>query len=497
MNLNAALPLENASWPALLVNPDGVILRTNPVAIEIFGAYEGRNVEKIWPRNGVSFADFASLKSGTKAELVRKDKKSENFLISVLTVASVDEPNFLIQFLALEATSAQTPAVPLSPAVPAIDATLAHRQKLDCAMQLARSVSLDFNNALTSIIGYTSLLLSKADASHPWRNTLAEIEAAASEAAEIANDLANFSRQDEVASRRAGNLNEVIKQTVDAFRNTGEERGIVFNLDLERRLFSAKVDEAKIQQAFAKLLENAVQAIVGGPGEVTIRSRNCELEEALEDRTIRLGPGTYVCIEVTDTGCGISANDLPRVFEPFFTTKGSNHRGLGLAWVYGIVTNHGGGVAFSTPSETGGTTVEVYLPASRRVIVEKTGNTDEMGGVETVLMVDDEDLLLKMTQAVLSSFGYRVLTANSGTKALQVLSNEPVDLVITDLVMPNMGGRELIERIRLISPDVKIISSSGYLRPQNLAENLYLQKPFTTQELLQKVKEALSTGTST
>ncbi|MBA4150033.1 MAG: response regulator [Verrucomicrobia bacterium] len=412
-----------------------------------------------------------------------------NFIISVLPLVNGDVRNYLLQFFKLEPSPA-TNSDPAPAAAPAIDANVAHRQKLDCAMQLARSVSLDFNNALTSILGHTSLLLSKSDPEHPWRNSLGEIEKSAERAAEIANDLANFSRQDkEAPGRKAGNLNELLRQIIDAFR-TPENSRIKFQLELERSLFGAKFDEAKLQQAFVRVIENAVQSITG-EGVIAIRSNNCVLDEPLEEKTVRLAPGTYLCIQVTDTGCGISPEAMPRIFEPFYTTKGQGHRGLGLAWVYGIVTNHGGGVSVSSkPGE--GTTVQVYLPATKRIVRESAGNPDQMCGVETVLVVDDEDLLLNMAQMVLSSFGYRALTANTGLQALEILEREIVDLVITDLVMPNMSGRELIERIRLIAPDVKIVCSSGYLRPQNQPEESYLQKPFTAQDLLRKVRESLT-----
>jgi CheY-like chemotaxis protein len=325
---------------------------------------------------------------------------------------------------------------------------------------------------------------------------LAEIEKSAEKAAEIANDLANFSRQEKETRQTTGNLNELLQRTVEAFR-TPENAQITWDLQLERKLFSFPFDEAKMQQAFAKIIENSVQAIAAG-GQILIASRNFETDELVQDGTVKLGPGTYVCAEIADNGSGISPEALPRIFEPFFTTKGKNHRGLGLAWVYGIITNHdgiitnhGGGVAIS--SEPGaGTSARVYLPAVKKVIKETSLASDDLCGIETILVVDDEDLLLNMTQTVLSSFGYRALVANSGQKALEVLSEEPVDLVITDLVMPGMSGRELMERIRMVAPGTRIICSSGYVRPGSKEEDNYLQKPFTAQELLRRVKQVLT-----
>jgi CheY-like chemotaxis protein len=259
-------------------------------------------------------------------------------------------------------------------------------------------------------------------------------------------------------------------------------------------LYAAKFDEAKMQQAFIKILENALQALPG-QGRVSIQTRNLDLGEATQDRNVRLAAGGYVCVEIGDNGCGIEPDVLTRIFEPFFTTKrGGNHRGLGLAWVYGIVTNHGGGVAVSSQPGTG-TSVRVYLPAENLLVKDPGITSADLGGAQTVLMVDDEDLLLTMGQTILSAFGYRVLTANSGQKALEILErNDPaVDLVITDLVMPAMSGRELVEHIRKLAPETRIICTSGYVWPASqVNDGAYLQKPFTSQNLLLKVKQGLA-----
>ncbi|HLP76451.1 MAG TPA: ATP-binding protein, partial [Candidatus Paceibacterota bacterium] len=217
--------------------------------------------------------------------------------------------------------------------------------------------------------------------------------------------------------------------------------------------------------------------------------------QGTQDRELRLAPGTYVCVEFSDSGRGIPAEVLPRIFEPFFTTKKSTgHRGLGLALVYGIITNHGGGVAVSSQPEVG-TSVRVYLPAEKRIVQDSGVHHQDLNGSQTILMVDDEDLLLTMGKTILSSFGYKVFTANSGQKALDIFSkpDSRIDLVITDMVMPAMSGRELAEHIHRQSPETPILCTSGFVRPSNEPEDIsYLQKPFTSQELLAKVKAVLS-----
>jgi CheY-like chemotaxis protein len=242
-----------------------------------------------------------------------------------------------------------------------------------------------------------------------------------------------------------------------------------------------------------RILENAVESLITD-GRVVIQTHNVALAEATQDRNAKLAAGNYVCAEISDNGRGIEAEVLARIFEPFFTTKKAPHRGLGLAWVYGIVTNHGGGVAVSS-QRGAGTSVRVYLPAERNVIKDNTEFIDDLRGSQAILIVDDEDLLLTMGETILSEYGYTVSTANSGQKALEIISKvkKPFDLLITDLVMPVMSGRELVEHVRQASPETRIMCTSGDVWPAQQQQYLaYLQKPFTTQELLLRVKQVLA-----
>jgi two-component system cell cycle sensor histidine kinase/response regulator CckA len=492
MKSEVALGLENAGWPVLLVNSTGAILHANPAAVKMFGpTLEGEMpLSIIWAsENGPMAEQFIlqwdnSPSPPSPLKFCVKDGRVHSFLTSICTLTDGPEKFFILQLLPNAAPPTAREATAES---------LAQKQKLDCALQLARTVSLDFNNALTSILGHTSLLLTKAEANHPWRKSLMEVEKSAARAAEIANDLGNFSRPEkEPRGQAARNVNAIIQRAVELFENA-EGKKISWTLQLDRKPFAAKFDEAKIQQAFVKVLENAVQAVKESP-QITVQSRNVELAQATQDRDVRLNPGTYICVEITDNGPGIAPEVLPRIFEPFFTTKGGKHRGLGLTWAYGIATNHGGGVAVSSQASTG-TSVRIYLPAEKRVVQDNQVNVDDLNGTQTVLMVDDEDLMLTMGQTVLSAFGYQVLTANSGQKALDLLAKDEkkVDLVITDLVMPAMSGRELVEHLRKTSPGLRILCTSGYVPPPaQTDDSAYLQKPFTSQELLVKVKQVLA-----
>jgi two-component system cell cycle sensor histidine kinase/response regulator CckA len=492
MKQDALNGLASAGWPVLLLDGAGTILAANPAAAALFGpaAESGAPIAAIWlAENDASPPDFLARAERTPSvmlpvKFLGAGGVPVTYSACLCTTIDSLEKRFVLQLLppSPEARSAAT------------EAGLAHKQKLDCALQLARTVSLDFNNALTSILGHTSLVLSKMEAGNPWRNSLVEVEKSAARAAEIANDLAAFSRPEkEAKAQQSGNLNHLLQRNAEMFQSTKLDKEVVWSLKFERKLYSARFDEAKMQQALVKIMENAIESL-GPRGHLTLQTKNIDLTQPTQDRNAQLAAGAYVCAEIADDGCGIEAEVLPRIFEPFFTTKrGGKHRGLGLAWVYGIVTNHGGGVAVSSQPGSG-TSVRVYLPADKKFVKDEVADTADLNGTGTVLMVDDEDLLLTMGETVLSAYGYKVLTANSGQKALDIIERgDPIDLVITDLVMPNMSGRELVDRVRRLSPDIRILSSSGYVRPSEEQEHAaYLQKPFTSQDLLLKVKQALA-----
>ncbi len=509
--------LESAPWPALLVDGNGVVMRANSAATTAFGGAlsgDAPLLSTIWPpENGATAVDFLTRWDHAPVPMMNLKFRVPNgpvaaCSVSICTFAKDGRKWFVLQLLPLTmppapATTTPTNGAVAAPATPAAenkveqDAALALKQKLDCALQLARTISLDFNNALTSILGHTSFLLSKAEPGHPWRHSLMEVEKSASRAAEIANELGVFSQQEKQQARRVppGNLNAVTQRCVEFFRNANAGQ-IIWHTQFERELFAVRFDEAKVQQAMTKILENAVEALEG-TGQIAVQTRNIELTEATQDRNVRLSAGTYVCVEIVDNGKGVDTDVLPRIFEPFFTTKGTNHRGLGLALVYGIITNHGGGVAVSSQPGTG-TSARVYLPAEKQFVKESADTDENLNGTETILVVDDEDILLTMAETILSDYGYHVLTANSAQKALALLSRDDanVNLVVTDLVMPTMGGRELVERIRQLSPKIRILCASGcVLPPDQQIGLLFLQKPYTSRELLGKVRQALAPET--
>ncbi len=497
MKAEVVLDLNHLSWPALLVDEQGFILQANQAAQSIFGAPLTPGTSQlatIWAgENSMDAQTFLKrAREGPSGPVLEPLKFRlvggvlANYLAALCPAESLDSRRWVLQLLADKTgagTTAQTVADP------------AHlQQKLDCMLQLAQTVSLDFNNALTGILAHTSLLLGKAEAGHPWRTSLGEVQKSAARAAEIAGDLAHFSRQDKKARQiPAGNLNAVVTRCVG---QAGKARGprIAWNLILEKSLLEARFDEPKMEQALMKVLENAMESHGSSQdGSIVVQTRNVQLSQPSQDVNVRLNQPQYVCIEVLDEGEGVEAGIMPRIFEPFFTTKAAPHRGLGLALVYGILSNHGGGVALS--SQPGkGTSARLYIPAEKTHVPDMAVTTDALGGTGTVLVVDDEPLLLNMAQTILGDFGYRVLTAGNGAAALELLRDPShhIDLVITDMVMPGMGGRELMDRIRQMSQAVPILCTSGHVfPPESRPGTDYLAKPFTSVELLSKVKNTL------
>jgi two-component system, cell cycle sensor histidine kinase and response regulator CckA len=510
MKPDFAFLLDQAAWPAFLVDDSGTIRKANHHAVQILGTVmEGESTlsASVWAaennQTAEEFLTRVDLSSAPMRVLQFRVKGGQTMPFNTFICASPREGRKFHLFQLFPVT-VQQPAPPIHPVPPAepstatapaasLAAQLAHKQKLDCAMQLIRTVALDFNNALTSILGHTSLVLSQVDPAHPWRDSLIEVEKSAGRAAEIAGDLADFSRQDKDESNQApGNLNRVLRHAVALFQKP-ENVGIHWTFQLEKQLFTVTFDEAKMQQAMIRLLENAIEA-VGSQGRITVRTLNHSFSEPVVSHTFQLAAGHYVGIEIIDSGTGIAPEVLTRIFEPFFTTKGSPHRGLGLAWVYGIVTNHGGTLAVnSLPGQ--GTTVRIFLSAQEKTVGDQPTQVEDLRGHETILYVDDEEMLQNLGQTVLSSFGYRVLTASSGAEALDIFDQlgHEIDLVVTDLVMPGMSGRELMDQLRRRAPALRILCTSGYLgRAVGREEEPYLRKPFTSQQLLQKVKQLLN-----
>lgn len=518
----AEFPLETASWPVLVVGPTGEVLQANAFARAVFGGADGlppKRLVGIWTfENGCSAEQFLrQLDSGSTFTFPLKLQTTKEGLVGFLVHVSPWQQDGKKEFIfqihprpsgaaspkatattttpaetaASQSTALAAAAVATAETKSDADATaLTLQQKLLCALQLTRTVAMDFNNALTSIMGHATHVLGQMPPDHPWRGSVQQIEKAAERATQVSFDLSSFSREEKEAQPdTSGNLGKLVRKLVDQYKGRSPS-SVIWRVNLETRLFSAPFSEAKLAQAVEKILDNAIEA-VGAEGTVSVSTQNRDHSRVTEDGRVTLQPGTYVCIEINDTGPGIPADVLPQVVDPFFSTK-RGHRGLGLAWAYGIITNHGGSLALTSPPGQG-TTVRIYLPAHGKTLEEGVLADEDLRGDQTVLIVDDEELLLTMSEMVLTSFGYRVLTATNGRAALDIIerSDSHVDLVVTDLVMPHMDGHQLIQHLQNVAPGLRIICTSGNFRPSNRQLGVtYLQKPFTSQDLLRVVKEA-------
>jgi signal transduction histidine kinase/CheY-like chemotaxis protein len=374
---------------------------------------------------------------------------------------------------------------------------LTQAQKMESVGRLAGGVAHDFNNMLSVIQGHAELALRAASGDDPVRSHLEEIRAASRRAADLTRQLLAFARR-QVVTPRVLDLNATVDASLGMLRRLiGEDLELVWAPS--RGAGCVRIDPSQMDQVLTNLVANARDAI-DGVGRVTVHTRHVVLD-GTECRG-RGCTGPCAVIAVTDTGRGMDAATVEHLFEPFFTTKPVGRgTGLGLATVYGIVKQNDGCV--EVDSEVGrGTTVRIFLPS---VEADVTGVTTDMtaglpqSGQETVLLVEDESAVLRLSKIVLERFGYKVLTAGTPSEALQVFATHDghVHLLVTDVVMPEMNGRELAARLRESRPELKALFVSGYsasaLAPRGVLDEgvHFLQKPFSLEDLAASVRQAL------
>ena len=383
----------------------------------------------------------------------------------------------------------------LEAALLASEEQLRQSQKLEAIGQLAGGVAHDFNNLLTVIGGYSSILLGKLPQKSPHRSSIEEIKKASDRAGALTRQLLAFSRK-QILQPKVLDLNIVVTDLEKMVR-----RLIGEDIDLltitSPVLGRVKADPGQIEQVLLNLIVNARDAMQKG-GKLTIETRNVVHSEEYAQRHATL-PGPYVMLAVSDTGCGMDAAIQPRVFEPFFTTKDSGQgTGLGLATVYGIVKQSGGNIWVY--SEVGrGSTFKVYLPRVDEAKEEEGISKSIPKGTEMVLLVEDEDQVRAILKHILEGQGYHVIAASSGEEALSISQDleRDIKLMITDVVMPQMSGRELAERVQAVRPNLPVLFMSGYtddaiVRHGLLDEKLnFIQKPFDSTTVARKVREVL------
>ena len=372
-------------------------------------------------------------------------------------------------------------------------------QKMEAVGQLAGGVAHDFNNLLIVISGYSEMLLSRLPATDPASGMLQEIHKAGERAAGLTRQLLAFSRK-QIIQPKVLDLNVLASDVGKMLRHMiGED--VSLTTVLAPKLGRVKADPGQIEQVLMNLAVNARDAMPEG-GKLTIETANVELDESYARSHAEVKPGRYVLLAVSDTGCGMTEQVKAHIFEPFFTTKEPGKgTGLGLATVYGIVKQSGGYVyAYSEPGH--GTTFKIYLPVVEDGVSSGMSHSDPKPmphGSETILLVEDEDAVRALTRYTLQMQGYAVLEAKDGEEALRVAEKHQggFHLLLTDVVMPRMGGRRLAEWLAQTQPGVKVLFLSGYTDDAVVrhgivaAEVAFLQKPFTPSALSQKVREVL------
>lgn len=378
-----------------------------------------------------------------------------------------------------------------------LQAQFQQAQRMKAIGTLAGGIAHNFNNMLMAIQGLTSLMMIGKEPSHPDYKHLQGIEKSIKKAVELTRDLLGFARGGKYEPKPT-DLNALIRNENKIFCQMKKE--IQIHGKYEEDLWPAEVDRGQIQQTLLNLYLNAWQAMPDG-GDIFLQTANVILDES-DAKFFSIDPGRYIRIAVTDTGIGMDEATRNQIFEPFFSKRGSGQgSGLGLASVDGIVKNHGGFI--NVDSEKGkGSTFKIYLPASAKKIVDESPELDRRKiqyGQGTILLVDDQDMVLDVGEKMLESIGYKVLTAQSGSEALDVYikQKDDIDLIILDMIMPEMSGGETYARMRDIDAEVNVLLSSGYSMNSQVKEilgrgcNGFIQKPFSLKDLSIKVRELL------
>jgi signal transduction histidine kinase/CheY-like chemotaxis protein len=374
-------------------------------------------------------------------------------------------------------------------------------QKMEAVGLLAGGVAHDFNNLLTVIIGYGKILSDAAERGGEVSSQAQQILYAAERASELTRQLLTFSRQ-EIVQPRLVNLNSVVRETETLLRRLiGED--IVVRTVFDSDLLPIRIDRGQMEQVIVNLAVNARDAMPGG-GHLILETANVNLDEAYMLGHATVEPGRYVMLVVSDTGQGMDHETQSHIFEPFFTTKGPGKgTGLGLSTVYGIIKQGGGHIwTYSEPGQ--GMTFKIYLPA-----VLDAGSDPQQAdlpspmetrGTETILVLEDEPAVRKLVQALLGQQGYTILEAGSPEEALRQFKEHTgtIHLLVTDVVMPGMSGREVAEQVVQYRPTLKVLYISGYsgdaIAHHGALDSgvAFLQKPFSSESLLQKVREVLN-----
>jgi len=458
--------LESASQAILSMDKNGRIVLANPKALEMFGyAREellGREIEMLLPeakhhshiRQRNEFLHQPRTRPmGIGMDLSGRRKDGREFPVEVsLSFVETDEGLFAIAFVN-DISQRKL-----------LEEQLLQSQKMEAVGRLAGGVAHDFNNMLTVIQGYNRMILDELSTVDPLRDYADEIHRAAERAGALTNQLLAFSRR-QIIQPRVINVNAVVENTEKMLRRLiGEDIHLLLHLAPE--IGNIKADPSHIEQAIVNLVVNARDAMPQG-GRISIETCNVALDENYARSHMGVRPGLFVMIAVSDTGHGMDAETKRRMFEPFFTTKGHGKgTGLGLATVYGSVKQMGGDIwVYSEPNQ--GATLKMYFPriteAAGAIAEEESAPPPAEAG-ETILVVEDEKAVRELTVRILGKLGYRVLVASGGEEAIAISQSyaDEISLLLTDVVMPNMSGRQVADKLLATRPGLKILYLSGY-----------------------------------
>jgi len=370
-------------------------------------------------------------------------------------------------------------------------------QKMEAIGTLAGGIAHDFNNLLMSIQGKASVILYDLDKDHVLYDQLKSIEQLIQSGSKVTNQILGFAREGKIEVKPA-DLNKLINNSFKMFGTARKELKI--HTKFQENIWTVEIDQNQIDQVLLNLFVNASQAMPKG-GDLYIHTENTALDKAYVKPHL-VQPGKFVKISITDTGCGMDETVLQKVFDPFFTTREVGQgTGLGLASSYGIIKNHNGFI--NVYSEKGiGSTFSIYLPTTKKHVVDAIKPQAKIiKGTGTILFIDDEERILKTSKEMLEALGYTVLFATEGKGGIETYqdNNKDIDLVILDMILPGMDGNEIYDQLKGISPDVKVLLSSGYSQNGQAAEildkgcNGFIQKPFTLEQISQKIYDILNT----
>jgi len=379
-----------------------------------------------------------------------------------------------------------------------LEAQFHRAQKMEAIGTLAAGIAHDFNNLLMGVQGNVSLMLLDIDSSRPHYKKLKDIQRQVQSGAKLTGQLLGYARKGRYEVKPI-DLNRLVNEVSETFGRTRKEINI--HCELAEDLLAIDADQGQIEQVLLNLFVNAADAMPRG-GDLILKTRNTTYEE-MRGNPYDLKPGHYVLLTVTDTGIGMDKKTMERIFDPFFTSKELGRgTGLGLASVYGIIKGHDGYIGVDS-NKGYGTTFSIYMSASEKAIQESVKTTEDfVKRTGTILVVDDEEVIRKVGHAMLQATGYRALTARDGIEAVEVYRNhrDDIDLVLLDMVMPNMGGGKTYDTLKEINPDIKVLLSSGYSIEGQATEilnrgcNGFIQKPFTIKQLSKKISEILGNG---